>query len=222
MSITRNITGLFFLLISFSLKINAQSDTIMIPEQFLFPEFSTGVLKMKNGEKVILNLNYNVVNEKMVFKQKDRIYDMVNYSNVDTVFIHQRKFVPVGKVFYEVIVNAPVSLFVQHKSTIKNPSRPAAYGGTSDVSSSTYINNMRIGNDVFRMDSNQEIIIEPKPVSWIRKNNEMYAVTNQKHFQKIFLDRKNVIREFIRQNHLDIENYDHLIKVVNYYNGLSR
>ena len=221
MEVKRNITGLILLLFSFSLKINAQSDTTMIPEQFLFPEFSMGVLKMKNGEKVILNLNYNVVTEKMVFKQKDRIYDMVNYSNVDTVFIYQRKFVPVGKVFYEVLVNAPVSLFVQHKGTIKNPSRPAAYGGTSDVSSSTYISNLRIGNDVFRMDNNQEVLIVPKPVSWIRKNNEMYAVINQRHFRKIFPDRKNEMREFIRQNNLDLENCDHLIKVVHYYNGLS-
>ncbi|MCJ7447301.1 MAG: hypothetical protein MUO72_06405 [Bacteroidales bacterium] len=221
MSVSRNIAGLFLLLFSLSLKINAQSDTILIPEQFLFPEFSPGVVKMKNGEKVVLNLNYNVVNEKMVFRQKNRIYDMVNYSSVDTVYIDKRKFVPVGKVFYEVLVSAPVSLFVQHKGTVKNPSRPAAYGSTSDVSSSSYINNMRIGNDVFRMDENQEIIIESKPVSWIRKNNELHAVINQKHFLKFFSDRKNEIREFIRQQHLDIENYDHLINVVNYYNGLS-
>ncbi len=209
-----------FLLAAF--RIEAQPEAIKHPEQFVFPDFSVGVVKMKNKEKLALALNYNVVTEKVVFRLKNQIFDMVEYSNVDTVFIHERKFVPLENVFYEVLVNAPVSLFIQHKGKIQSPPRPAAYGGTSELSSSTYVNNLRMGNDVYRLNSDEPITIVPDPIIWIRKDNEMHAVLNQKSLLKIFSDRKNEIKEFISQNRVDSKNPGHLIGVVNYYNGLSQ
>jgi hypothetical protein len=219
-TVSRYILIVTFLLLNNSYKLFAQSDTIYIPEQFMFPEFSPGVVKMKNGEKIVLNLNYNIVTGKMVFKQKRQIFDMINYGSVDTVFINKRKFVPSGKVFYEVLVNGPVSLFIQHKGDVRTPPRPAAYGGTSEVSSTTYISNIRLGNDVFRMKNNERIVIEPKPVLWIRKDNNMHSVINERQILKIFSDKKQELKEYIRRNHLNAGNPDHMINLVNYYNGL--
>ncbi len=218
----RSLTGIFCLFFLVMITLNAQPDGVKNPEQFVFPDFSVGVVKMKGKEKVALALNYNVVTEKMVFRQKNQIYDMVEYSRVDTVYIHERKFVPYNNIFYEVLVNAPVSLFIQHKGNIKPPPRPAAYGGTSEVSSSTYVSNIRLGNDVYRLANDETVIIEPDPLIWIRKDNEMHAILNQKSLLKIFSDRKNEVKEFISQNRVDSKNPGHLIGVVNFYNGLSQ
>lgn len=202
--------------------LEAQPEGVKNYAQFLFPDFSVGVVKMKNLERVNLALNYNVVTQKMVFMQKNQIFDIVGYSQVDTVYIHERKFVPSDNVFYEVIVNAPVSLFIQHKGKIVPPSKPAAYGGTSELSSSRYINNLPMGNDVYRLDSDTPVNIEPDPLIWIRKDNEMYPVFNQKSLMKIFSDRKNELKEFISKNHIDAKNPQDLMRVVKYYNQLSR
>ncbi len=177
-------------------------------------------MKMKNRENMPLALNYNVVTEKMVFRQKSQIFDVVNYSLVDTVYINGRKFVPFKNVFYEVLIGARVSLFVQHKGKIKTPPRPAAYGGTSEVSSSTYINNLQMEGDVYRMKGDAPVIIEPVPIIWIRKDNKMHPVFNKKNLLKIFTDRKDEIIEFISVNQFNPKNPGHLIDLVNYYNGL--
>lgn len=213
--------GIVSLFLLTALTVEAQQEAIKHPEQFVFPDFSVGVVKMKNKEKLALALNYNIVTEKMVFRQKNQIFDMVDYSNVDTVYIHERRFVPFENVFYEVLVNAPVSL-LQHKGIIKSPPRPAAYGGTSELSSSTYVSNLRMGNDVYRLNSDEPIIIEPDPIIWIRKDIEMNAVFNQKNLLKIFSDRKSEIKEFISQKRIDSKNPIHLISVVNFYNELSQ
>lgn len=131
---------------------------------------------MKNSEKAVLRLNFNIVTEKMVFMQKGMIYDILNIESIDTIYINERRFVPEGKVFYEVLVKGPVSLYLQNAGRVKSPSRPAAYGGTSELSSSTYINNMKLGNQVFRMESKPEIKVLYDPVLWIRKDNEFTAV----------------------------------------------
>jgi hypothetical protein len=77
-----------------------------------------------------------------------------------------------------------------------------------------------MGNDVYRLNSDAPVIIEPDPLIWIRKDNEMYAVFNQKSLLKVFSDRKDEIKEFISGNKIDSKNPGHLIRVVNYYNEL--
>lgn len=203
-------------------ELNAQKGTaVKIPQQYMFPDFSVGTVRMKSGEKVVLRLNYNVVTEKMVFIQKEKIYDMIDRSAIDTVYIHGRKFVPVARRFYEVLVNAQTSLFIQHKGDIRQPPRPAAFGGTSEVSSSTYIDNLNFGGDVFRMNRKADIIIDPDPLLWIRIDNTMKMVKNQRYLLRILSDKRNEIESYIRQNQLKIENPDHMIRIIRYYNGLS-
>lgn len=200
---------------------SAQSDTLFPSSQFLFAEFSPGVVRMKNGEKIVLNLNYNIVTEKMVFMQKEQIFDMINYGTVDTVYINKRKFIPSGRIFYELLISTPVTLFLQNKGTPKQPSRPAAYGGTSDVSSSDYINNIQLGNDRFRMADNLKVSVNYAPILWVRKDDTMNAVVNKKQLAKIFTDREKEISEFIRTNRIDISNPDHIMSLVKYYIKIS-
>jgi hypothetical protein len=201
--------------------LSAQSDTLFPSDQFLFAEFSPGVVRMKNGEKIVLNLNYNIVTEKMVFRQKEQIFDMINYGAVDTVYIHQRKFIPSGKIFYELLISSPVTLFLQNKGTVKQPPRPAAYGGTSDVSSSDYINNIQLGNDRFRMANELKVSVYYAPILWVRKDDFMNAVVNKKQLAEIFEDREKEIREFIKTNRIEFGNRDHIMTLVNYYLKIS-
>lgn len=200
--------------------LSGQTQPVLTPEQYMFPEFYVGVARLKTGEKIALRLNYNVVKEKMVFMQNNQIFEMTDYEAVDTVYIQRRKFVPVNKVFYEVLVKGNAALFMQHRGKVVTPSRPAAYGGTSQVSSSTYINNLSMGNDVFRMKNKQEITVSPDPVLWIRKDNVMYQVIKKKSLVKIFPDKSSEIKDYIRKYQVNPENPGHLISLIKYYDGL--
>ena len=211
---------IFLLFLVLPPQMQAQVDTIRDPEQFLFPEFTVGVARTLNGEKVILNLNYNIVTEKMVFLQNGQIFDIVNPSLIDTVFIEGRKFIPSGKVFYELVANGKADFFIQHKGSVKKPPRPAAYGGTSEVSSSTYVANVRMGNDVFRMQEKAPVHIEDGSLFLIRKNYEMSLVTGKKSLLKIFEDKRGDIKEFMGKSKFDAEDPEQIYKLVIYYNGL--
>ena len=129
-------------------KIIAQGkSTLVNPDQYLFPEFNTGKVGIKNGRDLNVILNYNIVTEKLVFMQKGRIYDMTDYANVDTVILYSKKFIPAGKGFVEIADTGKYTLLLQHIGTIQTPPKPAAYGGTSEVSSSTYVNYAMMGNE---------------------------------------------------------------------------
>jgi hypothetical protein len=214
-------SGIIFLLSALiSTAASAQADSLNNPDQFLLSKFSIGIVKMKDGEKVTLNLNYNIITEKMVFMQNKQIFDIVNYGAIDTVYLKGGRFIPHGRVFYEVIVNGRSSFFIQNKGTMKNPSKPAAYGGTSEVSSSTYINNLRVGGDVYRKDHKADVVIYEAPIYWISKDGEMFIVTGRKSMLNIYADKKSEVRGYMNRTNFDPEDPASIKNLVIYYNSL--
>lgn len=81
------------------LNLNAQSDQLKNLPQYLFPDFVKSVIKMKKGEELVLMVNYNIVTEKMIAHQNDKLYEVPNKVMVDSVIAGTRKFVPDGKDF---------------------------------------------------------------------------------------------------------------------------
>jgi hypothetical protein len=163
-------------------------------------------------------MNYNVITEKMVFLQKNQVYDLLNQQNVDTIIMNSMKFVPVGNAFHEVILRGPVNLYIQHKGKIQDPGKPAAYGGTSQVSSSTYLERVDFGNSgnsIYNKKLPEELIVEPSTIYWISFNNNKFSFTNERQFLKIFPGKEGEIKKFIKGHpRFKFENSEDVIKLV--------
>jgi hypothetical protein len=200
--------------------LNGQTEELKNPGQFLFPEFTKTVVAMKAGKDLLMMVNYNIVTEKMVFLQKNEIYDMFNYDQVDTVYLQGRKFVPIYKVFYEVVVEGPAILLIQHKGKIQPPPKPAAFGGTSEVSSSTYISNMQMGTDVYRLKTEADLVIRPETVYWLRIKDKYNDFISEKQFLEILPAYKQQLKKYINQNKIGFNRQPDVVKLVTYLNTL--
>jgi hypothetical protein len=220
--ITRTGMILGIILYSIIFDLDAQSEQFKNLPQYLFPDFSTSTIKMKVGKSMNLILNYNIISGKMVFLQKDQVFDMVNPDATDTVFINDRKFIPVGKVFYEVLIEKPVYLYIEHKGKIEEPGKPAAYGGTSQVSSSSYLSGVEMNSSFYNMKLPGELIVKSDQVFWISINSNKYSFNNERQFAKIFPGKEDMIKSYIKDHHSKFENLQDVKKLVLYCYGLKK
>jgi hypothetical protein len=207
-------------LIIFSNSANAQHDSDSAFPQFLFPGFSQATLKMKDGNSQVLEMNYNKVSGKMVFKRNGKPYDLLNPEVVDTVYLQNVKFVRFGQAFYEEIFAAPVSLFLNHKGSLVSTGKPSGYGTTSQTSSISSLSGISTDNGYYNLELPPEFTVKDDPVYWIRKNNDWFSFTNIKQFLKIFPDKENDLKEFIKNNHIKIDRRDDLINLMSYCNKI--
>jgi len=215
-------TIMMVLILSLSLPLKSQTTSDGSSPQFLFPGFTTGKVKMKNGTSQTAILNYNTVSEKMVYEKDGNLYDMVNTEMMDTVFVQNSKFVPVGKVFYEVLLVAPISLFVQHKGDLLPPGAPAGYGGTSQVSNTKLLTSVQLSSGYYNLKLPADYIVKADPVYWIRKDNNMYSFINEKQFLKIFPGKEGDLKQFIKQNRIKFNKLSNLVSLVEHCNELIR
>lgn len=209
-------------LCSIAIQLTAQTSSDGNLPQYLFPGFTRGLVRMKTGENYNAVLNYNTVTENMVWEQDGKLLDLTNMKAVDTIFLQNRKFVPVNEVFYEVLVNAPISLFIQHKSDLVPAGSPSGYGGTSQTASIKNLSSVSLKSGTYNLEIPSDYNINPSSVYWIRKSNTMFSFLNKRQFLKIFSEKNDEIEKFIKQNRLKTENRDDLIKLVNYCNEAIR
>lgn len=210
------------LLFSNAIHLSAQTNSDENLEQYLLPGFTRSVVRMKTGISYNAVMNYNTVTEKIVFEHNGIFLDMTDTKSVDTISIQNRKFIPFNEVFYEVLVNAPISLFLQHKSDLIPPGQPSGYGSTSQTSSIKSYSTLSRNGGNYNLKIPSDYEIKPSPIYWIRKNDTMFSFLNKRQFLRIFPEKNDEINKFINQKPLRIENRDDLIKLVNYCNEVIR
>jgi hypothetical protein len=219
-SLNSNILIAFHLLISFclTLPVTAQTTPDGSTPQFLYPDFSKGKVKMRNGQYQSVILNYNTVSEKMVYQKEDNLYDMVNTDMMDTVFLQNSKFVPAGKVFYEVLLAAPVSFYVQYKGKLMPPGTQAGYGGPSQVSNTKMMSSVQLSQGYYNLKLPTDYTVKVDLVYWIRKDSDMYSFMNERQFLKIFPEEATELKQYIRQNRLKFSDPADMVILAEHFN----
>jgi hypothetical protein len=215
-------TLIFCLIMGLSLPLKAQPDQEGISPQFLFTQFSMGIVKMKNGRSQTTSLNYNTVSERMVYDQNGQIYDIINQEQIDTVILNERKFVPYGKIFHEVLLIAPVSLFVEYKGELLPPGAPAGYGGTSQVSNTKLMSSVQLSSGFYNLKLPSDYLVKVDPIYWIRKDSSMSSFLSERQFLKIFPDKESELKKYLKQYKVRFDRVPDLIRLVGFCNELFK
>ena len=211
---------IFIALLCVCFHVSAQDDPDGTMSQYLFPAFDSCQVKMKSGSINNTIANYNTITGKMVFMKDDTPYNMTIASFVDTVTIAGRKFVPGKDAFYEVLVNAPVSLFIQHKSTLERLGAPSGYGGRSQTSAIDRMDVLTDGDHFYNLKIPEDYKVSPSQLFWICKDHHMLSFLNKRQLLKIFPDQKDKLEQFIKQNRLKTDDPEDMIKLVDYCNEI--
>jgi hypothetical protein len=212
---------LFVILMLFFTTATSQTNSPVKLPQFLFPEFSAGKVMLKTGSQSV-QLNYNMIDEEMIFSQRGSYMALSNIENIDTVIIQNRKFVPVGKPFYEVVVKRDIPFFIQHKSKYASEGTATAYGMTSQVNERTNATTMKSAGQIRTLETPDNVKVVPEKVYWVKKNGEMKKFINERQLIKIFSEKEDDLKKFIKDSSIDITDRDDLIKLGNYCNELMK
>jgi len=185
--------------------LSGQNETKRPYPQLLFPEFSNGVIKMKSGKTSTASLNYNTVDEEMLFEQNAQFYVVAKMDEIDTIIINDRKFVPVDKAFYEVIVKGNISIYIENRNRFAPVATKTAYGMTSQTNGPSAINTVRRAGQMRTLEipDNQEI--SEATLYWVKVGGVMNKFTTERQFTKIFPGKEDKIKDFFKKSKIDIK-----------------
>ena len=204
------------LFIGFTKSTIAQNDPSRPIPQFLFPQFTKAVIKMKTGTTYAALLNYNKVSEEFIFDQKGTYMALDKPEEIDTVFLQGTKFVYLNKCFVEIAYKGKISILYQHKSHYAPVPSTTAYGMTSQTAGPTKVLTIQGGNQIRTLDLPENVTVAPDDIFWVQKNGDMKKFTSERQFIKIFPENGDKLKDFIKQNKIDLKASQDLMKLGNY------
>ena len=195
----------------------AQSKTVEL-SHYIFPEFTQGVVLMKSGEKVKALLNYNSLTEEMVYIDNGTKLAIADKSlaTVDTVFIKNKKFVLVKNKFFESIYHSKFDLFIEHKCFVNSPGKPAAYGGTSQTSSSTSYSSIFSEGMKLELKLPDGYEVQPYSCYWIKKNETFRMFKNIRQLKYLYPTKKELYNAYVKEHDVEFNNQESIIRFIEY------
>lgn len=212
----RSILFFSFVLICFSLSAKSQSKEIF---HYIFPDFINGTVLMKNGTKHPALLNYNIATEEMIFDQNGQKLALadVTLAQLDTVFIQDREFVLLStKKFAEVINQNGYKLLVQYRSKVIPPGRPAAYGGTSQTSSTDSYASWTSDGRMYQLKLPDDFKINPYSIYWIDNGTGWKSFSSMGQIKKFYKKEKELYNKYTKENKVDFEDQESVAGLVRY------
>lgn len=184
---------------------------------YVFPVFTEGTVKLKSGELQKVLLNYNTITEEMVYDQAGQKMALYQLETIDTVYIENRKFIPEGKVFFEMATSTPVALFIQHKTVIIPPGNNTGFG-ESQTAAITNIITIKNSGTLYQLKLPDDFKLISKTIYFLRKNDNYYIIKNTKDVQDRFTEKASLIKDFAKANKISFKNDDDVIKLVQFCN----
>lgn len=209
-------------LLSLSLQLSAQTDSLVNLPNLLLPRFTKSIVKLKSGQINTAVLNYNTVDQQMVFMQQKQPMILDDPQLIDTIFMANRTFISFEKGFYELLVVAPITLFKQNKSYVEFEGYPTLYGAKSQTTSSTVVSQIYASSGPINLKIPQGYKVVDDSQYWIRKENGMKIFDTKREFLKIFPDKEKELNQFISKNKVNFEKTEDVIKLVNYCNEIYK
>ncbi len=204
-----------FLLTGCSLHAFAQNQTTGVKlAHYALEAFSRGTIKMKSGEAYSQLLNYNILTNEIIFDAGNGFMAINDPQNVDTVNISGRIFVPVDKVFFELLGHTHLPLFMEYNYSIKEPGASIGYGMNTNTSAAASLNNLIESGSAYALKLPDDFQVIPSHVFWIRKDEKYLRVSNAQSLTKIFPNSKEEIKDFVKNNNTDFSKQEDVLLLV--------
>jgi hypothetical protein len=185
---------------------------------YLFPEFTQGVILMKSGIKNKALLNYNSLTEEMIFENngKKLAIGKGELELVDTVFIKDRKFVTLNNRFIELLYHSKCDLYAEHKCSVKEPGKPAAYGSTTETSATNSYMPFSTGGILYDLKLPDGYEIKPYTYYWLEKNGELNKFINMRQLMKLYDDKEDLFKAYVKKNVVEYNNLESIVQLIKY------
>ncbi len=206
--------SLFFSLFFVSLELQAQEDNV-----YIFDEFKNGKAVYKNGAVVYAKLNYDPLNQRMLFlsPSDNTLLEIVNPSDISYINIEGRMFEQIkGNLFYERINYNNFIFYIQWRYKAVSEGKPSGYGTTSTTSAITSVSVINKEGRTIPLNVSEKFNYKPDNFYYIKINNTQKRFSSPDSLAKLFKVHKEEIKKYIKENKLDFDNPEDIKSAVEY------
>lgn len=177
--------------------------------KYVTPEFQTGIVIFKTGEKTEAKLNISTIDQTLRFiDENGEVLSVRNQDDISRVSIKGRTFVRGRGIYVELLdMSSDVILGVCRKVNFLETEKQGAYGKASPTTSVTSVSSYADNGYMYDLNQNLTTPFLYKQIPYLYKNGVFY-LASKKAFTKCFPDKKAEIQSYIDEKKVDFSDMD--------------
>ena len=204
--------GLIWMLL-LSVTATAQTPRGVTLLHYALDSFTAGTVLLKNGTTTPAVLNYNTLTGEMIFVTNGKYLALAVPQDVDTVFIAQRRFVPVANKFCEWLGGTQPALFKEYTCTVKDPGTNAGFGKTN-TTAATSLNTLVRSGGAYELSLPADFELLPATAYYLRSKGKFYKLANAQAASKAIPAKKAVIEEWLKTHPSKFSTQEEVVQFV--------
>jgi hypothetical protein len=128
--------------------------------------------------------------------------------------------VPAEKGFLELLIAGPATFYFEHKCNLTPMGSSVGYGQKSQSVGPTDMRRLEIPGDVVHIELPPNVEITPASVCWVRRGDEMFKFTGTNQFLKIFPEKGDQLKKYIKSEKINFKNREDILKLGTFCNQI--
>lgn len=188
---------------------------------FLFDEFVPGRVLMRNGAHIDIPLNYDASNNHMLYLQDGKQIILLNTQEIDTIYIDNRKFIPINRAFLEIckLPNGLLSINWQLREVFKG--YRGAYGQIIQSHVESVNTNAFQPGTSYELQRADVTVCKNKNQYWVMIGGRPHKFTNKKTLFRLFLAHKKELESYWNLHNCSFDKPALIMIFIDYCLGLQ-
>lgn len=207
-------TSLLLLLFPF---VSGAQDMEMPEGIFLYKQFTDGKILLTDERFIEAKFNYDCDKQELFYKDGNEYLTMYNTSNIDTLYIQNRKFIPTrdGNRFYECIPAGEETLLVDWKVKLSYKGQRGAMGVVTQSGGQASVDMELMRNQGMSNLDKNVYKKDYKNTYHIYLDKRLVSFNNLKSFIKLYPDtHQKTIRQLAKKQSVHFDNPWQVAKLV--------
>ncbi|MDR0543571.1 MAG: hypothetical protein LBH19_15360 [Dysgonamonadaceae bacterium] len=190
----------------------------------LFLQFEKGYVVLKEGYvKLSAQLNYDLLEERMLYLEADSLLNELDASAVMLVVINGRSFFPAkNKAFYERIETGASEYYICHKTKMSSQGKSTGYGAYSQTASVGGIAVATAAGNLYLLGPEEKSEGIDDSSIHIKKGKKFEKINSLKNLLKCFKSHQPEIEAYAEENKTDFNRLENVKNIVEYALSLEK
>lgn len=200
------------------------AEVLSFPEMYRYPAFSEGKVIYQNGNFTETKLNYNIaIGEVQFLNSKNDTLIIDSKGGISFITILADTFYINDGYLEKIAGNNEIMLLVNRYVKLMDVKKEGAYGTSNSTAAIDSYTSINAGNNssTYKLKANQDMVYSFKADYYFGFNNNEYTLARENSVLKLFPENKDAIKKFVKDQSINFNKKEDLIKLTGFLQGLD-
>ena len=195
-------------------------DCFPFNERYLYPEFITGWIKVKNGLLSDTKLNYNFLSGEMEYIRNKDTLVIANKKDIRFIAVARDTFYYDKGYYLEQISGGQLKVVLKQYMKIKETQKQDSYGTTSAGAAMTSYGSLPANGNFYRLTANTDMMLQRTLDYYLSDQSGGFVQFTKKNVMQLFPQQEHKIKAYLKSSKVNFEKREDLIRFAGYLSAL--